>query len=58
MRVWHVDVSFAKGPTLSSLLGMVKLNGVPSVDVNVTSIVAGREEIFEHAIPYAPGSSG
>jgi hypothetical protein len=57
IRVWHVDISFAKGPTLSSLLGIVKLKGFPSVDMNAISIVAGKDDIFEHAIPYAPGSS-
>jgi len=45
------------GPTLSSLLGIVRLNGVPSCEVNVISIVAGREEIRLQAMPYVPGSS-
>jgi len=48
---------FAKGPTLSSLLGTVKPNGLPSVEVNAISIAAGRDEISKHEIPYAPGSS-
>ncbi len=53
-----MDVLSAKGPTLSSPLGMVKLKGFPSVDVNVKSMTAGREDISEHGIPNAPGSLG
>jgi hypothetical protein len=58
MRVWQIDGSSAKGPTESSLLGMVKLNGVPFCEVNVMSIAAGRDGILSQAIPYVPGSLG
>jgi len=51
MRVWQRVGSLAKGPTLSSLLGMVKLKGVPDWEVNVISIVAGREGMRSQAIP-------
>ena len=51
-----INGSFAKGPTLSSLLGTVKPNGLPSVEVNVISIATGRDEISKHGIPYASGS--
>ena len=58
IRVWQVDGSFANGPTESSLLGMVKLNGSPFWEVNVMSITAGRDEILSQEIPYAPFSLG
>ena len=57
MRVWHIDESLAKGPTLSSQLGIVNLNGFPSVDLKVISSVADSWGILEHAIPYVPFSA-
>lgn len=41
-------------PRLNSDEGIVRLNGVPDVDRNVMSMTAGRDEILEHSMPYAP----
>jgi hypothetical protein len=45
------------GPTLNSLLGMVRLNGVPLWDVNSNVISAGKEATSEQGMPYVSGSS-
>ena len=57
MSVWQSSGLPANGPTLSSLLGIVRLNGLPSCAVNSKEISAGREASSEHAMPYVPGSS-
>jgi hypothetical protein len=46
-----MDGSSAKGPTLSSSVGIVKLKDFPSVDVSAMSIVAVRVDILSHGIP-------
>lgn len=51
MSVWQRDGFDLNGPTLSSLLGIVRVKGVPCWDVNVMLISAGRELIRLHAIP-------
>ena len=56
INIWQVAESLGKGPTLSSLLGTVKLNGFPLTSVNAMSITAGSEEISLHGRPYVPGS--
>lgn len=43
MRVWQREGFDSKGPTLSSLLGMVRVNALPLWDVKVKPISAGRE---------------
>lgn len=58
MRVWHRDALLANGPTFSSILGIVKLNGVPSCAVKPMSIVAGSVLMRLQAIPYVPASAG
>ena len=58
INVWHKERSELNGPTLSSLLGIVISKGFPSVDKIVKEITTGRDEIFEHGIPYAPGLDG
>ena len=56
ISVWHSSGSLLNGPTLSSLLGIVSSNALPSCDVNVKEISAGIESISEQGIPYVPGS--
>ena len=56
MRVWQVVGSSAKGPTLSSLLGIVSENCEPDWEVKVNAICAGSEATSEHGIPYVPAS--
>lgn len=58
ISVWHVLGSSGNGPTFSSLVGIVRLKGTLSTEMNVISIVAVRDEIREHAIPYVPTSAG
>lgn len=53
MNVWHVSVCPGNGPTFSSLLGIVRLNGSPAVFVNVSVSSESRSAISEHGIPYA-----
>lgn len=53
MNVWHVSVCPGNGPTLSSLVGIVRLNGAPAVFVNVNVSWASSPVISEHGIPYA-----
>jgi hypothetical protein len=48
----------ANGPTLNSLLGIVKLKGVPDCETKAMSITAGRVEMRLQAIPYVPASAG
>ena len=45
-----------KGPTLSSLDGIVRLNGAPLCEVNSMEIEAGRVSIKSQAMPYVPAS--
>ena len=56
INVWHKLVLLANGPTLSSELGIVRLNGVPLCETNAMSITAGSVGMRLHAIPYVPGS--
>ena len=58
MSVWHNEEFDWKGPTLNSLLEIVRLNGSPCCDVKVKDISAGKPAKLLHAIPYVPGSSG
>lgn len=51
IRVWHKDEFDLKGPTLSSLLGMVSWNCCPCCEVKVNEISAFRVGIWLQAIP-------
>ena len=55
--VWQNVGSASNGPTLNSLLGIVRLNGEPFVSVKVMSIFAGSVSILSHEMPYVPGSA-
>ena len=57
MRVWHSEGLDLKGPTLNSLLGMVRSKDWPDCDVNVNEITAGRLETWLQGIPKVPGSA-
>lgn len=56
MSVWHTVGSLRNGPTLSSLLGIVRLNACPPVEPNSMSITAGSEASSEHGMPKVPAS--
>ena len=51
INVWHSDGSLRNGPTLSSLLGIVRLNCVPLCEVKANEMTAGREETCEQGMP-------
>ena len=56
MRVWQMVGSLLNGPTLNSVLGMVRLNVRPCCEVKAISITAGSEDISEHGMPKVPDS--
>jgi hypothetical protein len=59
MSVWQRELFERNGPTLSSSLGMVKLNCWPAVEEGKVNVIsAGMEETEEQGMPYVPGSAG